>query len=69
MAARHFGDVEDSSIEPDVRVGAAVQTPFRVLLPFILNPRGSGRGRDIEDKWFTFNYFNWAGDGWELRLV
>ena len=69
MAARHFGDVEDSAIEPDVSVRAAGQTSFRVLLPFILNPRGSGRGRDVEDKWFTFNYFNWAGDSWKLGLV
>ena len=69
MAARHFGDVENSSIEPDVRVRAAVQASFRVLLPFILNPRGSGRGRDVEDKWFTFNYFNWTGDSWKLGLV
>ena len=69
MAARHFGDVENSSIEPDVSVGAAGQTSFRVLLPFIVNPRGSGRGRDVEDKWFTFNYFNRAGDGWELGRV
>ena len=69
MAPRHFGDVENSSIEPDIRVGAALQLSFRVLLPFILNPRGSCGRRDVEDKWFTFNYLNWAGNGWELRSV
>ena len=69
MALGHFGDVEEAAVEPDVRIGTCVQISLRVLLPFIVNPRGSGRGGHVQHKWFAFNYLDRAGDGGELGLV